>query len=264
VKKESKPNIGAVRNLLRLFFQHPFPVFPLADHAGRIIGVVRRREVEALLNQKPSPTEVDRFFTTCRERRITRDELSRLQKQLQEKNKRLPLVSDDGQVLAYWGETGGKLKSLTTQAPSAGWPLELEFSPDGIVKRVGTPVPPGWEKVGRQAMGRLLGTVAYRLETACRERLTHGFFRRTKRRYIFSFFFNPDGGGRVQIEPLVRFDRLLGYLQEEKRGLPDLAGYIEKGLLLELLATGIDKGTASILLGLPRQTLHYKIKKHRC
>lgn len=254
-------------DLLRLFFEYPFPVLPLVDADRVYCGVVRRSVAEAYaLNRAGQP--LAEFLDACRGDLPTAAEEGQITARAAREGRALPLLGLNGAVVGFWRD--GPLPWVAPAPEPAAplllaaigvWPFAAQYDARGLLRRH-SPLPGGWRRP-TAARPLRLADIAWRLETARRTGLAHGYFRRAGRQFRFVLETAPDGGGLCRINPLFPVEELLEYLQEGNATLPDIMADCEGELLRELLAGETDRQRLAALLGIPRQTLAYKLRKHR-
>ncbi|HNW91927.1 MAG TPA: helix-turn-helix domain-containing protein [bacterium] len=259
---EATPSTAARHALLRLFFEYPFPVLPLVDEQRALLGAVRRAAAEAYAGRSAAePLTV--FLERCRGEFLTGAEEDDLRARMDRDGRAVPLLDLTGTVIDFWrggappwagGTPAGEPLVL---APSGLWPFAAQYDARGGI-RCHSRLPGGW----RLHAGRpRLADIAWRLETARRDGITHGYFRRAGRQY--RFVLDPgDRGGLCRINPLFPVEEWLEYLQEGNKGLPDIMAACEGELLREVLASGAGRQQAANLLGIPRQTLTAKMERY--
>lgn len=256
-------------DLLRLFFEYPFPVLPLVDADRCYCGLVRRRAAEAYALARTGESLAE-FLAGCRGEMPTLAEEEIIVARAAREGRALPLLDLTGALVGFWREGRLPWSEPAPEAEPAAplllaamgiWPFAAQYDARGMVRRH-SPLPRGWRQ---PAAGRplRLADFAWRLETARRTGVTHGYFRRAGRQFRFVLEPGADGGGLCRITPLFPVEELLEYLQEGTVTLPKIFAACERELLHELLAGGADRRRIAELLGIPRQTLAYKLRKHR-
>lgn len=250
-------------DLLRLFCEYPFPALPLVEPGGDCAGVVRRRAVEAYA-ARGAAEPVAEFLAACRGTYFTPDEEAEVRGRQQREGRAVPLLAADGAIAGFWhhGPAPWEQPAASAAVPVTGlWPCALRYDGEGRVQQH-SPLPRAWQQLAAVPRGWQLADLAWRLETARRTGVAHGYFRRAGRRYRFVLDAAADGGGICRVTPLFPVEELMEYLQEQALPLGELMDLCERELLQEVLAGCRDRAAAAALLGLPRQTLLYKLRKH--